>query len=146
MKLSILIVVGLIVVGVSARAPSSFARDPSTAVAPAPTRTAAPATAVPGALPPKVGANRAPRQTGRGPGRAPQQRGDRLAAGNAKLPGPGGRLGAGRGCQDRGAARRAGKARAAFGRFAQRHALELGAGPDSDRDVSLLGGGVAGAV
>jgi hypothetical protein len=58
MKLSILIVVGLIVVGVSARAPSSFARDPSAAVAPAPTRTATSATAVPGALPPKVGAKR----------------------------------------------------------------------------------------
>jgi hypothetical protein len=58
MKLSILVFLGLIVVGVSALAPSSFARDPSAAAAPAPTRTAAPATAVPGALPPKVGAKR----------------------------------------------------------------------------------------
>ena len=58
MKLSILIVLGLIVVGVSALAPSSFARDASAAAAPAPTRTATPATAVPGAPPPKVGARR----------------------------------------------------------------------------------------
>jgi hypothetical protein len=57
MKLSILIVLGLVTVGASALAPSSFARDAS-AAAPAPTRTAAPATTVPGALPPKVGAKR----------------------------------------------------------------------------------------
>jgi Trypsin-like peptidase domain len=56
MKLSILIGLGLVIVGVSALAPSSFARDPS-AAAPAPTRTATPATAAPGALP-KAGAKR----------------------------------------------------------------------------------------